>query len=607
MAHGRYVTQVSMLLRVDRDESSVAGVCSTRSAEDPGRRIWWRMLHPSPAHPRRPVPQLARRRGCPPLLEARPDLATPAPHDSSQLAARVVVKASVLRALDGLDALELTALQALVQGTDPADLPAEARRPWPRLSDPPRAGSALVWGSPPRPVLVVGDLLRLPAGPFPTRGGRPARGAGLWRWPGRSWTTSTRTASTAGGAAVPARRPTSSRPGCSSALDERHVTVPWSGQAGPAEARAVLLLDEPPGPRHLRARPVAGRPGGGRRGPRARAAGGAPARAVGHHPPAALRPAGWGCASCGRRPSLLQSMSAGPRWHRDGRRRRAARVGTTGEGDVAWLPTDAFDAWEPRPAGTAGTGSRAPGWPAPDGRAVGGRVGRQAGQRARARARARLAAGARPTRSPRWRPARPASARRRDRRRLGRRADGLATPAPTGDAGPGRPLRAGGGAARGHRAGRVPTSAASWSRANARHQARSTTSSRAGRPRAGPGRPDRGRPGTAGAGARPAPARWRRRGVARRRHGLPVRRVLDPACVRLRVVGRRGARVRRGDLADPGAAGADVPRRRRLPAFRHRPGGAAESFLRSDDETALTELVHQPGPGTRLRRIAPTW
>ena len=35
------------------------------------------------------------------LLEARPDLATPAPHDSSQLAARIVVKASVLRALDG--------------------------------------------------------------------------------------------------------------------------------------------------------------------------------------------------------------------------------------------------------------------------------------------------------------------------------------------------------------------------------------------------------------------------------------------------------------------------------------------------------------------------
>jgi len=35
--------------------------------------------------------------------------------------------------------------------------------------------------------------------------------------------------------------------------------------------------------------------------------------------------------------------------------------------------------------------------------------------------------------------------------------------------------------------------------------------------------------------------------------------------------------------------------------------GAAESFLRSDDEAALTELVHHPKAGTlRLRRIAPT-
>ena len=35
--------------------------------------------------------------------------------------------------------------------------------------------------------------------------------------------------------------------------------------------------------------------------------------------------------------------------------------------------------------------------------------------------------------------------------------------------------------------------------------------------------------------------------------------------------------------------------------------GHAESFLRSDDETALTELVHAPGAESlRLRRIAPT-
>src|SRR6476619_3388693 len=91
------------------------------------------------------------------LLEARPDLATPAPHDSSQLAARVVVKASVLRALDGLDALELAVLQSLVQDTDPADLPADALAVTTALERLERL--ALVWGSPTRPVLVVNELL----------------------------------------------------------------------------------------------------------------------------------------------------------------------------------------------------------------------------------------------------------------------------------------------------------------------------------------------------------------------------------------------------------------------------------------------------------------
>lgn len=48
------------------------------------------------------------------LLLARPDLATPAPHDFGHLASRAGVRASVLRALDDLDRLELTVLDALV-------------------------------------------------------------------------------------------------------------------------------------------------------------------------------------------------------------------------------------------------------------------------------------------------------------------------------------------------------------------------------------------------------------------------------------------------------------------------------------------------------------
>ena len=48
------------------------------------------------------------------LLRDRPDLATPAPHDSSQLASRAATRSSLHRALDGLTKLELCVLDALV-------------------------------------------------------------------------------------------------------------------------------------------------------------------------------------------------------------------------------------------------------------------------------------------------------------------------------------------------------------------------------------------------------------------------------------------------------------------------------------------------------------
>jgi hypothetical protein len=107
------------------------------------------------------------------LLEARPDLATPAPSDSAQLSGRAVVRTSVARALDLLDRLGLAVLSAVVQ---------EAPTGSERIRQVVHAdgtsvdgaldrlyGLALVWGTPEvwRPVTIVADLLGVPAGPAP--------------------------------------------------------------------------------------------------------------------------------------------------------------------------------------------------------------------------------------------------------------------------------------------------------------------------------------------------------------------------------------------------------------------------------------------------------
>jgi len=105
------------------------------------------------------------------LLGARPDLATPAPADSSQLAGRAVVRTSVARALDLLDRLELAVVSAVVQ-----EGPCDTDRIRAVVNASPDAvdaalerahGLALIWGAPAvwRPVTVVADLIGAPEGP----------------------------------------------------------------------------------------------------------------------------------------------------------------------------------------------------------------------------------------------------------------------------------------------------------------------------------------------------------------------------------------------------------------------------------------------------------
>ena len=100
------------------------------------------------------------------LLRARPDLATPAPQDSAQLAARAGTRASLLRAVDQLNRLEITVLDALVVlGDVPRETllasvnadPAAASQALQRLCD-----LALAWESDAgfRALSAAGDALR---------------------------------------------------------------------------------------------------------------------------------------------------------------------------------------------------------------------------------------------------------------------------------------------------------------------------------------------------------------------------------------------------------------------------------------------------------------
>ena len=87
------------------------------------------------------------------LVTARPDLATPTPHDTSQLASRAGSRASVLRAADGLNLLELAVLDAVVASGGTASLDdlqrlVNASPKSVRVATGKVRALALVWGTP---------------------------------------------------------------------------------------------------------------------------------------------------------------------------------------------------------------------------------------------------------------------------------------------------------------------------------------------------------------------------------------------------------------------------------------------------------------------------
>lgn len=98
------------------------------------------------------------------LLLARPDLATPAPHDFGQLASRATVRASLSRALDALTARELSELHALVTASQTTDVEPDQRSEATRTL----VDRALVWESETglRPITGLAEVLA-ERGPLP--------------------------------------------------------------------------------------------------------------------------------------------------------------------------------------------------------------------------------------------------------------------------------------------------------------------------------------------------------------------------------------------------------------------------------------------------------
>jgi hypothetical protein len=102
------------------------------------------------------------------LLRLRPDLALPSPADLAGLAGRISVRSSTQRAIDGLDAFLLRALEGLVLAADDADAVADPRSDGlDELFD-----RALAWGD--AELVHLTPAVRESLGPYPAGLGRPA-------------------------------------------------------------------------------------------------------------------------------------------------------------------------------------------------------------------------------------------------------------------------------------------------------------------------------------------------------------------------------------------------------------------------------------------------
>ncbi|MFL6060403.1 MAG: helicase-associated domain-containing protein [Marmoricola sp.] len=299
------------------------------------------------------------------LLDSRPDLAVPAPTDSAQLASRAVVRLSVVRALDLLDRCELETLQALVQiapaSADDLHAVLDADSDSVDAALARLTTLALAWGTPEayRPVSILAELIGLPGGPVPQE-----VTAALAEVDERATAILRHLDETdAAGTVADARRVI--RPADAStpteqlvahrllmARDDRHVVVPWTVRLALRGGRSTAgRIDVEPGLADTeRDTALVDRSAAGaayeftRRTEML-------LETWGTRPPSGLRAGGLGVRDLRAAAELVHAdLPTAALIVETAAAASLLALGMNDDLDSAWLPTDAYDSWIARPA-----------------------------------------------------------------------------------------------------------------------------------------------------------------------------------------------------------------------------------------------------------------